>query len=78
MRAVLSSTNPVDAAASPVHAFSSEITTGMSAPPIGSTKSTPSTAAPTISSTSQIPFSVTDVRTTSATNAAPSSTLNKF
>ena len=32
-------TNPVAAAARPVNAFSSEITTGMSAPPIGSTNS---------------------------------------
>ena len=45
------SSNPVAAAASPVKAFSSEITTGMSAPPIGSTKSTPKTSAPQISAT---------------------------
>ena len=38
------STKPVAAAASPVNAFSSEITTGMSAPPIGSTNTTPKTA----------------------------------
>ncbi len=42
----LSSANPAAAAASPVNAFSSEITTGMSAPPIGSTKRLPSTAEP--------------------------------
>ena len=35
--AVLSSARPVAAADRPVNAFSSEITTGMSAPPIGST-----------------------------------------
>ena len=35
------SSNPVAAAARPVNAFSSEITTGMSAPPIGSTNRTP-------------------------------------
>ena len=47
-----SSSNPVGAAARPVNAFSSEITTGMSAPPIGSTNSTPKTSAPRISATS--------------------------
>ena len=41
----LCSTKPVAAAAMPVNEFSSEITTGMSAPPIGSTKSTPSSSA---------------------------------
>ena len=35
--AVLSSATPVAAADRPVKAFSSEMTTGMSAPPIGST-----------------------------------------
>ena len=38
---------PVAAADSPVKAFSSEITTGMSAPPIGSTTALPSSAAQT-------------------------------
>ena len=47
-----SSSKPVAAAARPVNAFSSEITTGMSAPPIGSTKRTPKTSAPTMSATS--------------------------
>ena len=41
IRTLLSSTKPVSAAASPVNELSSEITTGISAPPIGSTKSTP-------------------------------------
>ena len=45
IRATLSSANPAAAAARPVNAFSSEITTGMSAPPIGSTNRLPSTAA---------------------------------
>ncbi len=40
------SSKPVAAAARPVKAFRSEITTGMSAPPIGSTKRTPKTSAP--------------------------------
>ncbi len=38
---------PAAAADRPVKAFSSEITTGMSAPPIGSTNMFPSTAAAT-------------------------------
>ena len=41
IRATLSSANPAAAAESPVNAFSSEITTGMSAPPIGSTNRMP-------------------------------------
>ncbi len=48
IRTLFSSSKPVAATARPVNAFSSEITTGMSAPPIGSTKRTPrSSAAPT-------------------------------
>ena len=43
---LFSSSKPVAAAARPVNAFRSEITTGMSAPPIGSTKSTPKRRAP--------------------------------
>ncbi len=43
--AVLSSAIPVAAADRPVKAFSSEITTGISAPPIGSTTAFPSSAA---------------------------------
>ena len=42
--AVLSSAMPVAAALRPVNALSSEITTGMSAPPIGSTTKLPSSA----------------------------------
>ena len=45
--AVLSSAIPVIAADTPVNALSSEMTTGMSAPPIGSTTMFPSTAAAT-------------------------------
>ena len=41
----LFSAMPVAAADSPVNAFSSEMTTGMSAPPIGSTTALPSSAA---------------------------------
>ena len=50
------STKPVAAAATPVNAFSSEITTGMSAPPIGRTNSTPNASAPTMITTSRISF----------------------
>ncbi len=46
---LFSSSKPVAAAARPVNAFSSEITTGMSAPPIGRTKRTPKTSEPPIS-----------------------------
>ena len=45
IRATLSSEKPAAAAERPVNAFSSEITTGMSAPPIGSTTRLPSSAA---------------------------------
>ena len=41
----LCSTKPEAAAAMPVNELSSEMTTGMSAPPIGSTKSTPRSSA---------------------------------
>ena len=43
---------PAAAAASPVQAFSSEITTGMSAPPIGSTKRTPNVSEAVMTPTS--------------------------
>ena len=39
-------TKPVADAATPVNAFRSAITTGMSAPPIGSTNRTPKASAP--------------------------------
>ena len=47
IKAVLSSATPAAAALSPVKAFRVEMTTGMSAPPIGSTASTPSAPAAT-------------------------------
>ena len=46
-------TKPEAAAAMPVNELSSEMTTGMSAPPIGSTKSTPSRSASTPAATSR-------------------------
>ena len=45
MRTVLSTTKPAIATAVPVKALSSEMTTGMSAPPIGRTIVTPTTSA---------------------------------
>ena len=45
---LLWSTKPVAEAATPVNAFNSEITTGMSAPPIGSTNRTPKASPPTM------------------------------
>src|SRR3990172_5444909 len=58
MSAVLSRTKPVEAAARPVKAFRSEMTTGMSAPPIGRTSREPKASAPARSSTIQTPASV--------------------
>ncbi len=45
---VLPRTNPAIATAVPVNALSSEITTGMSAPPIGRVSSTPAASAATV------------------------------
>ena len=47
IRTGLSSTKPDIAAAVPVNEFSSEMTTGMSAPPMGSTMVTPNVHAAT-------------------------------
>ena len=63
------SSKPVAAAATPVNAFRSEITTGISAPPIGSTKSTPKTSAPTIRAT------ISHWRSDPATIATPAATI---
>ena len=41
IRTLFDRTKPVDAAARPAYEFRSEMTTGMSAPPIGRTRSTP-------------------------------------
>ena len=48
IKAKLLSVNPLAATARPVNALSSEMTTGISAPPIGSTNATPRTRARTI------------------------------
>ena len=49
---LFASTKPVEAVARPVNAFRSEITTGMSAPPIAITICTPSTSATAIATPS--------------------------
>ena len=81
IRTLFSSSKPLAATARPVKAFSSEITTGMSAPPIGSTKRTPnSSAAPTSAQsshsswtplTSAIPEPAATSKTTPFTNCWP-------
>ena len=68
MRTVFESTKPVAEAARPVAALSSEMTTGMSAPPIGSTNSTPKRTASATSSHS------THWSSTPAMSAIPSPT----
>ncbi len=48
MRSLFDSTNPIATAASPAYEFKSEMTVGMSAPPIGMISSTPKTSDRTI------------------------------
>ncbi len=50
MSSLFSSTNPIATADNPAYAFSSEITVGMSAPPIGMMSSTPKTSDSTMMS----------------------------
>ncbi len=71
--AVLSSAMPAAAALSPVNAFSVEITTGMSAPPIGSTAVIPSTPAATSSSQKRIPASAPATMITAITSVTAAS-----
>ncbi len=66
---LFSSSKPVAAAARPVNAFSSEITTGMSAPPIGSTKRIPNSDAPASTIASS------QLRSAPATIATPAPTI---
>ena len=72
--AVLSSASPMAAADKPVAAFSSEITTGMSAPPIGSTTSSPSTddvtSRPTISHSDAPPTTIATPNPTAASSTS--------
>ena len=74
--AVLFSAIPMAAADSPVNAFNKEITTGMSAPPIGSTTMFPSSAAanriPTMNSAWEcIPAASTIADATQIVNKTP-------
>ena len=70
MSAVFSSTKPAEAAARPVKAFRSEITTGMSAPPIGRTSRTPKRRAPIRRMTAQMPASVAPAATPAPSSPA--------
>ena len=54
MSSLFSMTKPIATAARPAYEFSSEMTVGMSAPPIGSTSSTPNASASTISAGNRI------------------------
>ncbi len=62
---------PDAATASPVKAFSSEISTGTSAPPIGSTKAMPSTKARASSTHSRTVEPLTRMVTISTSATAP-------
>ena len=76
MSAVLFSAIPVAAAERPVKAFSSEMTTGMSAPPMGSTTHSPSTPAATrIASMSSSASEPAVIATAQATATASSARL---
>ena len=72
-------TKPVAAAARPVNAFRSAITTGMSAPPIGRTNSTPKASAPTTSRPSTHSCSApATIAMPSASSPAITSALTSF
>ena len=74
--AELSITNPAIATAVPVNAFSREITTGMSAPPIGITIDTPNTSDAAITTASAGTLGDADqVRAAGQTATAASSRL---
>lgn len=75
MSAVLSSARPIAAADNPVNALSREITTGMSAPPIGSTTIKPSTAAASSSTIISTSASTPAITATAQPTAASSSTM---
>ncbi len=76
IRAKFPRTNPLAATARPVNAFSREITTGMSAPPIGNTNATPRTSPRIRSGTKMIGIDEIAIRyTASATIASASAPL---
>ncbi len=79
MSTLLPSTKPVIAAAVPVKLLSMEMITGMSAPPMGSTKVTPSTIASTTKRASRpMPWPITTMTMPMATIAASSPALSSF
>ncbi len=73
------STNPVDAVARPVNAFRSEITTGMSAPPIAITICTPRMRAITIvtASSAWLSWPVPRMTQSTSTTAASAAVMNR-
>ena len=71
----LSSTKPDAATARPVNEFSSEISTGTSAPPMGRTKMTPSTSDSTRMIQTKAMFPVTSASTIITAMATPTSAL---
>ncbi len=75
MSSVLSSVKPDAATARPVNALSSEMSTGVSAPPMGRTKIAPRTRDSTSTTTSTGVLAVTTVTTTRARMASPMAAL---
>ena len=72
---LLSRVKPDAATARPVKEFNSEMSTGTSAPPMGSTKMTPSTRDSTAVTTSSGTLEVTSVATARPTMATPTTAL---
>ena len=76
---VFSSARPVAAAERPVNALSSEMTTGMSAPPMGRTNMTPNSSASRISATiDHSPSTPATIATPSAIAPPSTRTLTTF
>ena len=71
MSRVLFSVKPDAATARPVKELSREMSTGVSAPPMGSTKMAPSASDSTSTMTSTVVLAVTTVTTRRATMASP-------
>jgi hypothetical protein len=79
MRTLFSSANPIATAASPAYAFSSEMTVGMSAPPIGMIISTPKVSESTTITGKSCHISGRNRSSRAAPAATPSSPrLTKF
>ena len=75
MSSVLSRVNPEAATARPVKALSREMSTGVSAPPMGSTKIAPRASDRISTITSTVVLAVTTVTTSRATMARPMAAL---